>query len=77
MPEEVRFIEAGRRYLAMKQYGTARECFERYLLINPRSAEAYIGIADLYQAIGDNDAMVVALRKAHQVAPANPKLANG
>ena len=75
LPEEVRLIQAGRRYLTLREYGAARECFEKDLfLMNYRSAEAYEGMADLHNAIGDNDASINALRKAHQLAPANQKI---
>ena len=74
LPEEMRCIEAGRRYLLLKEYGSARDCFEKNLLMNPRSAEAYLGMADLHNSIGDHDASIGALRKAYQLAPSNQKI---
>ncbi len=60
-----------RRYLTLKEFGSARTFFENCLLINPRSAEAFIGLADLQIAIGDRDESLKSLRNAREMAPNN------
>ncbi len=69
--EEVRFLEAGRRYLALREFGRARQCLDNCLIINPRSADAYLGLADLHAAIGDSEDSLNALRMAQKLAPKN------
>jgi tetratricopeptide (TPR) repeat protein len=69
LPGDSRFYEAGRRYLLIKEFGKARECFENCLVVNPRFAEGYLGLADLHSAIGDDEESIQSLRKALQIAP--------
>jgi Tfp pilus assembly protein PilF len=69
LPGDSRFYEAGRRYLVLKEFGTARECFENGLLVNSRSVQAHLGLADLHTAIGDEEESTLWLRKALQIAP--------
>jgi tetratricopeptide (TPR) repeat protein len=71
LPGDSRFYEAGQRYLVLKEFGTARECFENSLLVNARFVEAYLGLADLHNAIGDEEESIQSLRKALQIAPKN------
>ncbi len=71
LAEDVRFLEAGRRYLVLKEFGLCRKCLDSYLLMNPRSADIQLVFADLYNAIGDTDEFLNSLRKACKAAPKN------
>lgn len=69
LPEEVRFLEAGRRYLVLKEFGLCRRCLEDCLLLNPRSADVHTIFADMYREIGDPVEFLSSLRKANKAAP--------
>ena len=71
LTEEVRFMEAGRRYQLLKEYGLARKCFDNCLIVNNRSADAHLALADLNAAIGDSEASLNSLRNAHELSPRN------
>lgn len=45
--------DLGVRYLSEGNYEEAIITFAEVIKINPKCAEAYIGIADAYQAMGD------------------------
>ncbi len=70
LPEDVRFLMAGRGYTDLKEFGRARDCLERCLLLN-QSAEVHLAFANLYYAIGDNEQFLASLRKAHNADPKN------
>jgi tetratricopeptide (TPR) repeat protein len=63
---------AGRYDLALEQYG-------KMLVIEPRSPELYVRMAEVHQLKGDRDGMVTDMEKAKQLSPkdARPAVALG
>ncbi len=72
--EQIRLREVGRHYFALREYGLARQCFENSLLLNPLAADVHLSLADLCNAIGDEEGSLTALRKAYQAAPGNDQI---
>lgn len=52
---EENMLELGQRYLDELNYEQAIVCFEEYLKIDPMSVEAYLGLAETYERLGDLD----------------------
>ena len=57
------------------RYLEARQRFEAALSKNPLLGDALIGVADTFAATGDFDRAQVALKRAEQAEPNNPRLA--
>jgi tetratricopeptide (TPR) repeat protein len=57
------------------QYVAARRRFEEALARNPLLGDALLGIADTHAAVGDFRSAEVALNRAAQAEPGNPRLA--
>jgi len=58
------YFDAGMRYLAQGRYGKAIAAFKRALKLNDLHAEAYKGMAEAYEAKGDEEMRLACLRRA-------------
>lgn len=73
--QEENLLELGQRYLDEMNYEQAIVCFEEYLEIEPKSVEAYIGLAEAYLAIGDVEKALEVLAEGY-VATGSENLQN-
>ena len=66
--------DLGVRYLSQGNYQEAIIAFRAAIEINPRRADAYIGLAEAYIALGDIDAAIAALQEGLLAIPDNERL---
>ena len=71
--KEKSLLLKGQRYLGLKEYDKALECFSRVLEINPGSADAYYYTGEVYEARGDLQKARAQWRKAYNLNPEHYK----
>lgn len=59
-------LNLGQRYLSEMNYEEAVVAFNQAIEINPRNADAYLGLADAYLGLGDEEAAFAALKKGYE-----------
>ena len=59
-------LNLGQRYLSEMNYEEAVVAFNQAIEINPRNADAYLGLADAYIGLGDEEAALAALKKGYE-----------
>ena len=60
-------LELGQRYLEEMDYEQAVVAFTAAIEIDPRNADAYLGLADAYAGMGDLDAAIAALEEGYEL----------
>ena len=60
-------INLGQKYLSEMNYEEALVAFNQAISLDPRSVDAYIGLADAYMGLGDKDAAFEALQDGYEV----------
>jgi hypothetical protein len=58
--------DLGMRFLSQGNYQEAVIAFRAAIEINPRRADAYLGLADAYLGLGDATSAIAALREGHE-----------
>lgn len=64
--KENRQLELAQHYLIEEDYEQAIAAFEIVIEINPKNTEAYLGLADAYEATGDIDMVIQTLQKGYE-----------
>ncbi len=59
-------LNLGQRYLSEMNYEEAVVAFNQAIEIDPRSVDAYLGLADAYIGLGDEEAALAALKKGYE-----------
>ncbi len=59
-------LNLGQRYLSEMKYEEAVVAFNQAIEIDPRSVDAYLGLADAYIGLGDEEAALAALKKGYE-----------
>lgn len=59
-------LELGRKYLSEMDYEQAVAAFEAAIAIDPKNADAYLGLADAYIGLGDYDQAVAILEEGYE-----------
>ncbi len=59
-------INLGQKYLSEMNYEEAIVAFNQAISLDPRSVDAYIGLADAYMGLGDTDAAFQALQDGYE-----------
>jgi hypothetical protein len=60
-------LDLGHRYLSELNYEKAIAAFEAVIEIDPKNVEAYLGLADAYEAMADFDNALTILRRAYEL----------
>ncbi len=60
-------LNLGQRYLSEMKYEEAVVAFNQAIEIDPRSVDAYLGLADAYIGLGDEEAALAALKAGYEV----------
>ena len=60
-------LNLGQRYLSEMNYEEAVVAFNQAIEIDPRSVDAYLGLADAYIGLGDEEAALAALKAGYEV----------
>lgn len=61
-----RQLDLGQKYLLEMNYEGAVVAFDQAIAIDPRSADAYLGLADAYLGLGDEEAAYAALEAGYE-----------
>ncbi len=67
--DAVRFkkqLDLGQKYLSEMNYEEAVVAFNQAIEIDPRSVDAYLGLADAYLGLSDEEAALAALKKGYE-----------
>ncbi len=59
-------LNLGQRYLSEMNYEEAVVAFNQAIEIDPRSVDAYLGLADAYIGLGDEEAALAALKAGYE-----------
>lgn len=59
-------LDLGQKYLSEMNYEKAVMAFNQAIEIDPRSADAYLGLADAYLGLGDKEAALAALEAGYE-----------
>lgn len=62
-----RQIDLGNRYLEEQEYEQAIVAFDKSIVINPMSVDAYLGKAEAYEGMGDTDMALQTLREGYDL----------
>lgn len=60
-------LDLGQKYLSEMDYEEAVVAFNRAIEIDPRSADAYFGLADAYLGLGDDESALAELEAGYEV----------
>ncbi|HEX4858264.1 MAG TPA: tetratricopeptide repeat protein, partial [Usitatibacteraceae bacterium] len=71
MPEA--HVNMGFALLGMKKYAAARDFFNSAIDLHPAQANAYYGLGEALDAMGDRDGAIGAMRAFVHLAPPNDK----
>ncbi len=67
-------LQLADRYLAEMNYEQAIVEYQKILKIEPKNADAYIGLAEAYAALGDNDKAIEVLKEAQRNVDNNQRI---
>lgn len=62
-----KLLDAGNRYLDEQNYDEAVVAFNGVLEIDPMNADAYLGVADAYEGLGDHEKAIAAIEKGQEM----------
>lgn len=69
-----RQMDLGQQYLAELDYEQAIVAFQAVIEIDPKSAEAYLGMAEAYIGLGDTENAIAVLRQGYEAADQNEEI---
>ena len=69
-----RQMDLGLQYLAELDYEQAIVAFQAVIEIDPKSAEAYLGMAEAYIGLGDTENAIAVLRQGYEEADQNEEI---
>jgi len=68
------FLNLGRGHLLRQEYGVAKQKFEQAIKLNPKSADAWVALSDMYHQLGKKSDALAILEQASEICGENKKI---